>query len=221
METSTEINKADNENKKIVAEDLNKFIKQIYPNNKLELYISPISVQNVDYITWEEYNPTGPYGTEKNNYCKPNEVGDYQYPHNEDNVVFELRNCNNYFTEEIKDMLDLNSYITKSYTNDFPSTSNNEYLTIDESIKTAIEKYKEELNKKNSKQKILNTYKNIHNMIKYLDKQQANSTEVNKMNILNDSINKEQYNYLSLNYYIYVIIVLVVIIILIQITSFV
>lgn len=211
------------ESKKTMRADLLKFIKTIYPDNTINLYISPISVDNVDYITWEEYNPTGEYGKEKNNYCHPNEVGDYQYPYNEDNIVFELRNCNNYFTEEIKEMLDLNNYITKSFIDVKTDIALEEgvNLELDASLTEVINEYKSELNKKNEKQKILNSYKNIRQMIKYLETQKKGQSNANEINIINDSIESEKYGYLSRNFYIYTIIALVVIATLIQFSNFV
>lgn len=211
------------EAKKTMRADLLKFIKTIYPDNNINLYISPISVDNVDYITWEEYNPTGEYGKEKNNYCHPNEVGDYQYPYNEDNIVFELRNCNNYFTEEIKEMLDLNSYITKSFVDVKTDVALEEgvNLELDAGLTEVINEYKRELNKKNEKQKILNSYKNIRQMIKYLENQKIEQSNANEINIINDSIESEKYGYLSRNFYIYTIIALVIIATLIQFSNFV
>lgn len=49
---------------------------QLVPGNRIPIYISPQSDQSrLDYTTWNEFDPTGPYGAYDDNYCRPTPSG--------------------------------------------------------------------------------------------------------------------------------------------------
>jgi hypothetical protein len=44
---------------------------QLLPNGHVPIYVTPQSDQsNLEYMTWNEYNPDGPYGAYDDNYCR-------------------------------------------------------------------------------------------------------------------------------------------------------
>lgn len=193
---------------------LNPFIKELFPDNKIPIYISPIDIKNSDYITWSEYNKVDKYGDLNDNYCRPNEVGEYQYPTNDD-----IKSCDNYIDKNVLNELNLNKFITNSY-NNIKIEEDIDDKKIINNLHKKINEYEKTLKTLDNEKKILNNYKNIHNVINIINKKINNKeyNTKNKVNINNDSYNDELYNYLPFNYYIYTIIALVTIILILQFT---
>lgn len=64
IQLSTAIDKLEKETTALAA--------QFVPNAHVPLYITPQSDQSrLDYTTWNEFDPTGPYGAYDDNYCRP------------------------------------------------------------------------------------------------------------------------------------------------------
>lgn len=54
-----------------LAQDTTALAKQLVPNKRVPIYVTPQSDQSrLDYTTWNELDPTGPYGAYDDNYCR-------------------------------------------------------------------------------------------------------------------------------------------------------
>lgn len=96
--------------------DCIKMAEEVLPGGVLPLYVSPINSESPGEIqhitTWEQYNHTGKYGAFADNYCRPNEVGDYQYPRRMDNGQLELVSCGKLIDSGLKQLTNLNAMIS-------------------------------------------------------------------------------------------------------------
>lgn len=92
-----------------------KLAERVLPGGVLPLYVSPLNPElpgeKQHITTWEQYNHTGKYGTYADNYCRLNEVGDYQYPRRMDNGSLELVSCGKLIDNGLKELTNLNAMI--------------------------------------------------------------------------------------------------------------
>lgn len=202
-----------------VLSEIKKIMKITFPDNKIPILVSPVSnSNNTEYITWDQYSSTGPYSQINDNYCRPNNAGEYQYPSNE-----ELKDCNDIINSDVLELMDLNNFIMNIEKN---SAQENELAIeldqFDNSINSELEKYKSLKSKYETHKKINNNMKNIIHIIKELNKQKnQNDAEIdNLVNINNQSVSHEEYDFLNKQLYIYVIIGLCIILSILFITKF-
>lgn len=104
--------------KRLVAlqSDCVKLAERVLPGGILPLYVSPLNPElpgeKQHITTWEQYNHTGKYGSFADNYCRPNEVGDYQYPRRMDNGELELVSCGKLIDSGLKELTNLTGMIS-------------------------------------------------------------------------------------------------------------
>jgi hypothetical protein len=205
--------------KEDIKTELIPYIEELFPEGKIPLYLSPLSTDDKNYISWSAYSSVGPNSTFSDNYCRADETGELFYPTETD----DLQSCEKYFTDEIKELLDLNQLV---YNNINSSTIDNNIETElgSDNVKTELEEHINEYTE--LKKEILQnekTFNNLINISKIINElsTQLNNDELkteNKININNDTIEQEKYRYAPTNYYIYAIAVLVVIIFIIHFT---
>jgi hypothetical protein len=202
--------------KKGLTKDLLPYFNELFPDNKIPLYLSPLSESDNNYITWNQYSSIGNNSSYDDNYCRANDNTLKLYYPTADNET-NLKSCNNFFPNNITELQDLNEHILYNVNNiklneDIENNikSNEVKTKLENKIHTYI-KIKKELNDQQKTMHNLNNISLIINDLSNKVKINASDTE-NKVNINYDSINQEQYKYLSTNYYIYTIIVFVIII---------
>lgn len=102
---------------------------QLVPGNRVPLYISPQSDQSrLDYTTWNEFDPTGPYGGYDDNYCRPvPNSGKGNVPNNQlqTDSVYPVRNpsngtvtmepCTELLGPEVKKMANIKDALDRLY----------------------------------------------------------------------------------------------------------
>lgn len=219
-------------NKNILQNKLNEYIKSIFPDNKIPLYYSPIGRSDNRYITWNQYNETSIHGEFEDNYCRPNELGNYQAPSNSELINCEQLNSNN----DIINLIDLNKFINNQLNvikdkAEFSDENNNYIKKIDDMIND----YKMHKNNLYNQKKTLDNLKNVSELLFELNNEINKSTDEtkNKININNDEItgyqnianisdikNIDKFTNFNSTTYIYIIIALVTIVVILQITYF-
>jgi hypothetical protein len=95
--------------------DCKKLAERVIPGGVLPIYVAPVNSENLAdksrITTWEQYNHLGKYGQFADNYCRPNEIGEYQYPVRNTNGTIELASCDKLVTSELKQLTNLTSQI--------------------------------------------------------------------------------------------------------------
>jgi len=139
--------------RKLVAlqTECTKLAERVLPGGVLPLYVSPLNQElpgeKQNITTWEQYNHTGKYGTYADNYCRPNEIGDYQYPRRMDNGSLELVGCGKLIDNGLKELTDLNAMISafismaKAKMLQMDNQTTDGILTIKNRIDTKIREY--------------------------------------------------------------------------------
>jgi hypothetical protein len=139
--------------RKLVAlqSECTKLAERVLPGGVLPLYVSPINPEQPGekqhITTWEQYNHTGKYGTYADNYCRPNEVGDYQYPRRMDNGSLELVGCGKLIDNGLKELTNLNAMIgafismAKAKMLQMDNQSTEGLLSVKNKIDTKIREY--------------------------------------------------------------------------------
>lgn len=203
-----------------LTNDLLPFLKELFPDNKIPLYLSPINDSNDNYLAWSAYSTVGPNSTYADNYCRTNDdSGRLYYPTDRD----DLQSCDNFFTSDIKNLLNLNEGILTSINDVKLNDTIESKLTSDVTKANLEEKINEYSNIKKellNQKKTVNNLDNISKIINDLNSK-LNSEDIktkNAVNINYDTIEQEKYKYLNTNYYIYTIIALTVIIFIIHFT---
>lgn len=203
-----------------VSADIKGLMTELFPDNKIPIMISPINEYNSEYITWNAYSSTGPYNTFADNFCRPNDVGTYQYP-----TETGLEDCNEYFPSNIIDMSDLNSFIKTELDN--VNFEDDAYTTVGSNTKKQMEDkltvYKSQKADLAKQEKLIHNLKNIQTLLKKLNEKyqkDENNTE-NAVAVNLDSVDTERFKYLNTQYYLYIIGALVIVVLLLQITVFV
>jgi hypothetical protein len=205
--------------KKGLTDEIIPYFADLFPDNKIPLYISPLSKTNDNYLAWSAYSSEGPNSTFTDNYCRPDETGRLFYPTDQD----DLKPCDNFFTQDINNLLDLNEQLLTTI-NDVKLDTNVEVELsadkIQEELEAKISEYTELKSKLNSESKTMNNLNNISKIINELSvrlNKREKETD-NEVNINIDSVEEEKYRYAPTNYYIYTIAVLIVLIFIIHFT---
>lgn len=206
-----------------LKEEIVNYLKQgnLFPDNKIPIYISPINVDNENYLTWAAYSTEGINSEFEDNFCRINEINGnkFLYPTQDD-----LQPCDEFYTNDILELTDLNTIINNTISNKVNMNKEiEEELNSDEihnKINEKINEYKFTKNKLISEQKTMNNLINIskilNNLNNKVNKNMKNTN--NKVNINNDSIDEEKYDYITTNYYFYIIAALIVLIFIIHFT---
>lgn len=202
-----------------LTDEIIPYIADLFPDNKIPLYISPLSENNDNYLAWSAYSSEGPNSTFTDNYCRPDETGRLFYPTDRD----DLKPCDEFFTQDINNLLDLNEQILTTISDVKLDTDVEVELSADkiqEDLENKIAEYTELKSKLNSETKTMNNLNNISKIINELSvKLNKKERETNnKVNINNDSVEEEKYRYAPTNYYIYTITALIVLIFIIHFT---
>lgn len=219
----------------VLSEHIKGVYSELFPDNKIPIFMTPLNKDNVDYITWNAYSSTGPYSTLTDNSCQPNELGDYQYP-----TPTGLVDCNNFYPNDILEMVDLNTFLYNTLSGIKNITNNDELMNykIDETrncemvnkedntelnnkLNTVLDEYKQAKQELANEERVLKNFKNIETIIRNLNNkynEEKHKTD-NLVNIKIDSIDEEEYRYLDTQYYYYIIGVLIVVIIILHISS--
>lgn len=131
--------------------DCVKLAERVLPGGVLPLYVSPINPElpgeKQHITTWEQYNHTGKYGSYADNYCRPNEVGDYQYPRRMDNGELELVSCGKLIDSGLKELTNLTGMISafismaKTRMLQLDTQSTDGLLTVKNRIDAKIKEY--------------------------------------------------------------------------------
>jgi hypothetical protein len=131
--------------------DCVKLAELVLPGGVLPLYVSPLNPElpgeKQHITTWEQYNHTGKYGSYADNYCRPNEVGDYQYPRRMDNGELELVSCGKLVDSGLKELTNLTGMISafismaKARMLQLDTQSSDGLLTVKNRIDAKIKEY--------------------------------------------------------------------------------
>lgn len=202
-------------------------LKIIFPDNKIPLNISLISELDSRYTTWQVHcsNPeTCLYPDKGDNYCRPNEVGNYQYPEiDEKSGDIDLKDCNTLFNDDILNLIDMNTIIGNNLNNltlDNSIENDINSIEIKRRFESEIDEYKKLTAELNSQDKIMTNMKNVTAIINKLnnDINKKNQSSENESNILEYSVDTEKYQYIDTQYYIYIILSLAVVITVIMVS---
>lgn len=200
-----------------IKDDIKLFVKEVFPENKIPIFLSPVSnTDSLNFTTWNMYSSTGPYNQFNDNFCRPNEVGEYQYP-----KITDLESCGPMFNDNVMDLTDMNNFISNMEIN----LEDDLEIDIDElknKIEENMEKYKNQKIEYLDQEKIKNNLKHIGVVINQLNKDNDahEAKMINQINVNEDTIEPVNYNYLAKHYYIYTIIGLVFILTILAIVQF-
>lgn len=94
-----------------------KNFRRILPQGLMPLYLSPLDPETevLQVATWNQYSDVGPYADFDDSYCRPDTANknNYVYPRrNPENQEIELSSCNTLINNDIKEMTDLNQYMS-------------------------------------------------------------------------------------------------------------
>lgn len=191
-------------------------INDIFPKNKIPLFISNISPFSSDYISWLNYEPDSQFKSGNNNYCQPDELNNYYAPLSNG----KLKSCEDIFNPEIISLIDLNTYINTKI-NKLETQNqdiNNQLIKYETKLNEAYEEYMKSKTKLENQDNIIKNLDSILSVIRNLNNDMINKelelkNQLNIINDINETIDKPNYNYL----YIYIIITLFIITLIIQI----